>query len=189
MRTTLSVALVLGVSLAACSGPESAPAPAPVSKTTTPPSAPSAPAPAKPAPATPAPAAADPMKAADALFTAGKYAEAAAAFEAITKAQPANADAWFKLGYSLHVIGELDRAITAHIKAAEFPSFRPVALYNLGCAQALKGNPDAAFEALGKAIDSGFDQLKQLEGDADLASLRSDARYAALVARLMPNKA
>ena len=50
--------------------------------------------------------------------------------------------AWFRLGYSLHALGRLDAAITAHRKAAEFANIRPVALYNLGCAHALNKNKD-----------------------------------------------
>lgn len=198
MTKTHLIVLVLGLSLMACGTTDEtppAPKPAPAAPVAKAPEKPAAPAPApapaaapKPAPApTPAPAPKpDPMAAANALFDAQKYAEAAKAYEAITKEQPKNAEAWFRLGYSLHVLGQLDAAIAAHTKAAEFPDYRPVALYNLGCAQALKGNPDAAFDALNKSVDSGFNELKQLQQDEDLKTLRQDARYAALVERLTP---
>ena len=183
----LAPALLLAVSLPACTtdsekpAPVAKPAPAP------------APAP-KPAP-TPAPAPppvakpVDPMVAANALYDAKKYAEAVDAFKAITVAHPDNGEAWFKLGYCLHATGRLDEALVAHAKAAEFPLYRAVALYNLGCAHALKGNADAAFEALNKSIDSGFNVLKQLQEDTDLTSLHADPRWATLVARLSQSKA
>ena len=179
MTKTLVLALALGLSCACASEkapppPPPAPAPAPV------------PAPA-PAPA-PAPKPVDPMVAAQALFDAQKYKEAAEAFRAITQKDPKNAKAWFELGYSLHSIGQIDEAIPAHEKAAEFPDYRAAALYNLGCAHALKGNPDKAFEALNASIDSGFNQLQVLQNDPDLKSLREDPRYALLVARLSPAK-
>jgi len=191
MTKTLPIVLALGLVPAACGAPEdrAPPPPAPPAARTVAPQPPSpAPAPAQPPAPAPAPAA-DPMAAANALFAAGKYAEAAAAFEAVTKAQPKNAEAWFKLGYSLHMTGELDRAIAADTKAADFPQVRAAALYNLGCAHALKGNPDAAFAALNMSIDSGFDQLDILQADDDLKSLRGDPRYAALVERLTKPKA
>jgi len=178
-------ALLLCASLPACGSAESE-KPAPVSK----PAPAPAPAPAPKAPAPPPVAKpVDPMVAANALYEAGKYAEAVEAFKAITEAHPDNGEAWFKLGYCLHASGRLDEALVAHAKAAEFPQYRPVALYNLGCAHALKGNADAAFEALNKSIDSGFDNLKQLQEDTDLTSLRADPRWAPLVARLSSSKA
>ena len=102
---------------------------------------------------------------------------------------PDKGEAWFKLGYCLHATGQLDEALVAHAKAAEFPLYRAVALYNLGCAHALKGNADAAFEALNKSIDSGFNELKLMEADTDLTSLHADPRWAQLVARLSQSKA
>ncbi|HZJ71524.1 MAG TPA: tetratricopeptide repeat protein, partial [Planctomycetota bacterium] len=129
-----------------------------------------------------------PMVAARALFDAKKYAEAAEAFRAIVEKDPKNGEAWFDLGYSLHITGQLDQAIAAHTKAAEFPTYRAAALYNLGCAHALAGHADAAFEALNAAIDSGFNMLQTMQDDPDLKSLRTDPRYASLVARLSPAK-
>jgi Flp pilus assembly protein TadD len=126
------------------------------------------------------------MAAANALFAAEKYAEAVEPFRAITEAQPQNGEAWFKLGYCLHATGRLDEALVAHAKAAEFPDYRAAGLYNLGCAHALKGNADAAFEALNKSIDSGFTELQLMLDDPDLKSLHADARWKALVERLQP---
>jgi Flp pilus assembly protein TadD len=128
------------------------------------------------------------MVAARALFQAQKYKEAAEAFRVITQKDPKNGEAWFDLGYSLHATGQLDEAITAHAKAAEFPDYRAAALYNLGCAHALQGSADKAFEALNASVDSGFNQLQVLQDDPDLKSLREDPRYALLVARLSPAK-
>ncbi|RMF80548.1 MAG: tetratricopeptide repeat protein [Planctomycetota bacterium] len=121
---------------------------------------------------------------ADAYFQQQNWEKAAEAYEAITKASPRNAAAWFRLGYALHMMGKLDRAIVAHRKAAEFPQIRATALYNLGCAYALKKMPDEAFDALEQAVAAGMNSAEQLRSDSDLASLRSDPRFERLIERI-----
>ena len=58
-----------------------------------------------------------------------------------------------------------------------------MSLYNLGCAYALLGRADEAFERLGRAADAGYADRRQYEGDPDLAALRADPRWAGLLAR------
>jgi dienelactone hydrolase len=53
--------------------------------------------------------------------------------------------------------------------------------YNLACTQALLGQPDAALESLAAAIDRGWNAVKHMQEDADLASLRDKPRFAELV--------
>ena len=59
----------------------------------------------------------------------------------------------------------------------------PVAWYNLACSQALTGQPEQALQALAKAMELGFDDVRAIRADADLASLHTDPRFAALLAR------
>ena len=80
--------------------------------------------------------------------------------------------------YALHADGDLERAIKAHKKAASFESFRGIGLYNLGCAYALTGQTDKAFEALRASGEAGFTLPGRIEGDPDLDSLRDDPRLA-----------
>ncbi|MCK6447561.1 MAG: tetratricopeptide repeat protein [Planctomycetes bacterium] len=120
---------------------------------------------------------------ADELFRAGRWAEAATAYRARIAAHPDDGQAWHHLGYALHVQGELDAAIEAHRRASEFPAQRAPSLYNLACAQALKGDAEAAFHALDGALAAGFRDATLLSNDSDLASLRGDPRFAACVAR------
>ena len=56
--------------------------------------------------------------------------------------------------------------------------------YNMACSYALDNNPDKAFEALNKAVDFGFFRKNQYENDTDLTSLKSDARWKTLSAKL-----
>jgi tetratricopeptide (TPR) repeat protein len=115
------------------------------------------------------------VQAADSFFQAQKWEEAAKAYDAITKAQPANNRAWYRLAYALHATGKYSEAIDAYQKIAA--NNNPTVLYNLACAYARLNNKDKAFEWLNKAVNAGFAQPAQLNSDADLASLREDGRF------------
>ena len=56
-------------------------------------------------------------------------------------------------------------------------------LYNLACAQARSGLPEAALASLGQALDRGLAQPLQMATDADLASLRERPEFADLLTR------
>jgi tetratricopeptide (TPR) repeat protein len=123
---------------------------------------------------------------ADALYTAQKWVEAADAYDRITKSEPQNARAWYRLGFALHALGKFEQAIAAFNHTVEINP-NPFAMYNLACANARAGNKDRAFEWLTKSLNAGFPNPSQVNSDADLASLRDDARFkevAALVNRL-----
>jgi tetratricopeptide (TPR) repeat protein len=82
-----------------------------------------------------------------------------------------------------------DDAAAALKRCLELLPGESTTLYNVACVHSLKGELDAAFEALGKALDAGFgflieDDWKLFETkDEDLAACRKDARFAALVER------
>jgi len=113
---------------------------------------------------------------ADALFQSQKWADAARAYEAITKTEASNGRAWFRLGVALHSLGRYAQAIGAFEKALEI-SKSPQAMYNLASSYARMNERDQAFEWLKKALNAGFAQVGLLNTDADLASLRGDARF------------
>ena len=89
-----------------------------------------------------------------------------------------------QLGLAALAAGHVDEAIAAFRQAAEFPVARASSFYNLACALAVKGDKDAAFDALGKAVDNGYRDVAAMSADADLAPLRDDPRFAALKARI-----
>lgn len=116
------------------------------------------------------------MNEAEALYQAQKWAEAARAFETLTKAEPTNGRAWLRLGTSLQQLGRFEQAVGALQRAVEILR-GPVVMYNLACAYARLGNKDKAFDWLNNALHAGFPQISLLSQDADLASLRDDARF------------
>jgi len=115
---------------------------------------------------------------ADAAFQAKTWPESAELYAKVVAATPDDGTAWHHLGYSLHMIGKLDEALKAHIKAAEFMQYAGIASYNAACAYSLKNQPDVAFEWLQKAVDSGFNAAQYLDTDTDLDNIRKDARFA-----------
>jgi tetratricopeptide (TPR) repeat protein len=122
------------------------------------------------------------VQAADALFQAQKWEESIKAYEAITKSEPANNRAWYRLAYSLQATGKYHEAIAAYQKIAA--NNNPPVLYNLACAYARVSQKDQAFEWLTKAVKAGFLQIAQLNSDPDLASLRDDTRFKELQAAI-----
>ncbi len=112
------------------------------------------------------------------------WSEAAKAFRAMVERDPTDGEAWYQLGYVLHAMNDLDAAIPAHQRAAEFARSRHRPLYNLACAWALRGDNERALDILGQAIDAGFDDREFIKADTDLTSLRGDPRFQTLLDRI-----
>lgn len=66
--------------------------------------------------------------------------------------------------------------------AGDIPA--PGVFYNLACVQALDGRTVDALAALGRAIDAGWFDEQHSRKDPDLASLRSDPAWPALMTRM-----
>ena len=101
--------------------------------------------------------------------------------ETITAQQPKNARARRALGLALQQSQVYNRAIAAYRRSLELEPGNPLAVNNLGCVYALTGDKDQAFAWLGKAKTTGRMDMTQAEVDADLASLRADTRYQAIL--------
>lgn len=128
------------------------------------------------------------LQAARKLISQGKNAEAESILAKVVEEFPQSAGGWFQLGLARHGQGKLDSALEAHLKAAEFPQVRSHALYNAGCVYALQKKTDKAIEHLEKAVAAGFADRTQFATDADLASVRTDKRFAGLLPPLLEGK-
>lgn len=117
-------------------------------------------------------------------FNGGEFEKAASLYKKVADADKKNGDAWFRLGYSLHMTGKIEAALVAHLEAANFPLHRALALYNAACASSLLGKKDDAFAHLGKSIDAGYIDLANFEKDSDFANVQDDPRFAQAKARL-----
>lgn len=107
----------------------------------------------------------------------GNMDQAIAILEPLTVEQPQHAQAWYLLGYAYHAKQDFAKAIPAHTQAASFQATAANASYNLACAYALTGDPEAAFTWLEKAKGAGFQGWGQLWSDPDLTSLQGDPRF------------
>ncbi len=75
------------------------------------------------------------------LIGTGDYAKAAQILKECVDADDQAGDAWFLLGYALHMDKQLDKALEAHKRAAEFDGpLKPVATYNIACARRCLAN-------------------------------------------------
>lgn len=118
-----------------------------------------------------------PLVDAEQLLENGQPKEAVVEAKKAVEQQPQNPHVWFVLARAYTAAGDLDGAITAGHRAAEFAAVRASAFYNLACAYALKGDKDDAFKALLGAKRAGFADRDLMAGDPDLASLRGDPRF------------
>lgn len=91
-----------------------------------------------------------------------------------------------RASHTLHAKRYAEAAVLFRQEAAaeRWPQARASAYYNLACAQALGGQPQAALQALGKAQRLGFNNLQLVRTDTDLASLRVRPEFAAIVGRI-----
>ncbi len=120
------------------------------------------------------------------LFQAGAWDKAAAAYADITRSDPADAMAWFRLGTSLYQLNRDADAIAAYEHADTLgvaglpPGF---VTFRIGRSYARLGDAGRAVASLAKAVDAGFAPLAQLETAPDFAAIRDDARFKEVVAR------
>lgn len=88
---------------------------------------------------------------------------------------------WFQLGFALHSAKRYDEARAAFERSAKLDFNKVQSIYNIGCGYARAGNADQAIAYLKKAWEAGFNDADQYKNDDDLASLRKDPRFQALV--------
>jgi tetratricopeptide (TPR) repeat protein len=127
------------------------------------------------------------LQEADSLYQKEDWAGAARIYEGIVNREPGNARAWARLGACRQHLGRLPQAIEAYQKA-EAISHNPQVMYNLATALALSGRRDSALEWLDKGAQAGFAQAERMETDADLKSLKDDARFKAIQQKVKVNE-
>src|SRR4051812_29221915 len=127
------------------------------------------------------PAAEPTVAAAAARLQAQDPGGAARILEAVTAREPTNGRAWRMLGAAYQQNKELEKALAAYRRAVELDPADVQAFYGIGTVYALKQDAGAAFEWLGKAKATHRLDMTQIDGDANLAALKADARFPALL--------
>jgi serine/threonine protein kinase/tetratricopeptide (TPR) repeat protein/predicted esterase len=114
--------------------------------------------------------------------------EPAPARELALRARDDDYEASFQEGITALQSRRLEEAVEHFERCLALRPGSAVCAYNIACARAVGGDVEGAFEALARAERSGLGltdgRLDLLLRDADLAPLRGDARFAALLGRV-----
>jgi tetratricopeptide (TPR) repeat protein len=124
---------------------------------------------------------------AGAVYQKGDWKAAAEAYGAITKREPGNGRAWYRLGVSYAKLGRPKEALPAYLKA-ETIGQNPTVRYSLACAYANLADTTQAYAWLEKAIAGGFRSPETMKSDSDLEALRSSSHFQSLLERAEWNK-
>lgn len=105
--------------------------------------------------------------------------------EAVRLRLPAHPGVVESLGCLYTEMGRYQDGLRADRQMVQMEPQSPTAWYNLACSLALTEQPDAAFQALDKALALGYDDAEWMQDDEDFAPIRKDPRFARLLARLL----
>ena len=112
---------------------------------------------------------------------ANDAAGAAKILTEITKREPRNGRAWRNLGLANQKANDLDGAIQAYQQALEVEPSVPTPLLQLAAISSSRHDYEGAFSWLSKAKASHKLDLTQMEVTPELAPLKSDPRYRAML--------
>jgi tetratricopeptide (TPR) repeat protein len=110
-----------------------------------------------------------------------RYDEARRIYRKLIQIKPDLALAYFQLGWLEHEhYRNYDEAESLFLKSLELKPTHETSLYNLACIKSIKGDNEAAFAYLEKAIEAGFDRIRAWN-DEDLTTIRNDKRFIEIV--------
>lgn len=127
------------------------------------------------------------QESADALFVAGDWQAATAAFRALLDADPENAGNWFNLASSLHQLEDFEGARDAYLKALE-AGYQPLprVRYRLARVHMSLGDEEAALVQLEEIAKTGGPSGAVVAGTTEFAPLLDNPRFLAVVEALTP---
>jgi tetratricopeptide (TPR) repeat protein len=120
----------------------------------------------------------------DHLFLAERYPEALAAYQKVLEKTPANFEVLLNAGLSAQRSGDASTAEAMFTRAAEVRPDHWMPPYDIACLRAQAGQTDDAFLWLDRATERHLADLELVRTDPDLAGLRDDPRWSALIARV-----
>ena len=88
------------------------------------------------------------------------------------------------LGNAYTAMGEYEKGLQIDVRLVKLKPEDPLVHYNLACSYSLLGNIKKSLAALSKAIELGYDDIKHMEEDEDLDSLKNEKEYKALINKL-----
>ena len=111
-------------------------------------------------------------------------AKAVGVIEKHLKWHPGDARAFYLGAGTLQQLGEHERAERWIARALAIDPTDSVVNYNVACFYALEGQGDKALTSLESAVDHGSVSASWMQNDDDLASIRDNPRFDALIERL-----
>lgn len=102
-------------------------------------------------------------------------------FQGHLSAHPDDVDVLEALGHLLTKSGRIAEGLAADRHLVRLCPQSDVAHYNLACSLALSGDLDSALLSLRRALELGYREFSFILKDADLAALRGDPRFVALL--------
>jgi len=118
---------------------------------------------------------------AQARLAANDAAGAIKILEGLTRSMGEDPRVWRMLGTASQTAGNSDRALDAWLKALSLQPNTPAALYGAAVAYAVKGDVDHALEYLSRTKATRQFDTSQFAVNPQLASVRGDARFKALL--------
>jgi tetratricopeptide (TPR) repeat protein len=106
-----------------------------------------------------------------------------------TAAVPTDAQGWFRHGTALHESGNFTGALEAFAKVQQIGYAMRGPLYlRIARAHARAGQEDEAFQILAQMAASGYVNVDALTSENDFLSIRTDARWSAIVQAVRSNR-
>lgn len=113
----------------------------------------------------------------------------AAFMEGLRRRMPEHPGVLESLGCLYTEMGRYEEGLAADRDMVRVQPHSPLAWYNLACSLSLTGQVDAAFAALGKAVARGYADAEWMQSDKDFDPIRSDPRFAMLLAQVQARRA
>lgn len=125
--------------------------------------------------------------AADAAFKAQDWKKASMEYQKLTAASPQDGHAWYQLGMALYSQDQFADAAPAFQRSAELKYLPVFSTYNTAASLARAGKDEAALTWLEKLPAMRYSGAAQLAQDPDFATLKSGARFQAVMAAVQKN--
>lgn len=110
-------------------------------------------------------------------------------YEGLTKEGPVYPDALELLGDAYDGRGRFSDSVRVDHQLRELNPTDPLVRYNLACSLSRTGNFELAASELEQALELGYQDMRQLREDPDLADLRSHPAYRRIREKLRHLKA
>lgn len=124
------------------------------------------------------------IEAADKAYVAKDYATALPLYRELALGNAKAPRYRYRLGVCRLETGDYERARADFELAKKLGTPPQFADFNLACAWARLGKPEASLKCLSSAVEAGFSDVDQLKSDEDLASIRDTSGYRKLAERV-----